>query len=258
MFLEEIVAEKRHELAARQASLSLIELKRRIVEQAEPLDFTGALVRDREVSLIAEVKKASPSKGLLLPSFDAVALAKTYAENGASAISVLTEERHFQGSLEHLSAIRRALGNGLPLLRKDFIFDPYQVYEARAYGADALLLIVAILGDEELRELLVLSRQLGMQCLVEAHDQLELERALKARARVIGINNRDLRTFKVDLTTTQKLAPLVPNGNVIVSESGIRSRQDMDLLRAWGVQSALVGEALVTARDIPAKVRELV
>lgn len=255
MFLDTIVAEKRRDVATKKAEVPLKELERLISERAEPLNFAEALRGGEGVRLIAEVKRASPSKGLLLPNFDPVALAKVYADNGAAAISVLTEERYFQGSLEHLAAIRQAVG--LPLLRKDFIFDPYQIYESRAYGADALLLIVAILEDTEMKQLLQQSRQLGMQCLVEVHDEGELARALWVGAKVIGINNRDLRTFIVDLATTQRLVPLVPEGYIIVSESGIKSREDIERLRSWGVQAALVGEALVTAPDIAAKVREL-
>ncbi|MBI2907589.1 MAG: indole-3-glycerol phosphate synthase TrpC [Chloroflexi bacterium] len=254
MFLDDIVADRRREVATARVSRPLRELETLAFRQAKPLDFAGAL-QDNGVRLIAEAKKASPSKGLLVPNFDPVGLARVYAENGAAAISVLTEERYFQGSLGYLSAIRQAVA--LPLLRKDFIFDPYQVWETRACGADALLLIAAILNDEKLRGLLDLSRDLGMECLVEVHDETELERALGLGAQVIGINNRDLRTFKVDLATTHRLASRIPPGRVIVSESGIKSREDIDLMRGWGVHAILVGEALVTAQDVAAKVREL-
>jgi indole-3-glycerol phosphate synthase len=168
----------------------------------------------------------------------------------------LTEERYFGGSLEHLMAIREKLDK-IPLLRKDFIFDPYQVYESRAFGADALLLIVAILSDEQLVELLSLSHELGMKCLVEVHDEAELERALLSGAEVIGINNRDLGTFTVDLATTKRLRPLIPLDRIVVSESGIRDRGDVQMLREWGVDAILVGEALVAASDVAKKVREL-
>ncbi|MDY6908287.1 MAG: indole-3-glycerol phosphate synthase TrpC, partial [Chloroflexota bacterium] len=219
-------------------------------------DLTSALRGDR-VRLIAEVKRASPSRGVLRPDLDAVAIARTYAQSGAAAISVLTESTHFQGRLEHLRQVREALGAGVPILRKDFIFDPYQVYEARAYGADALLLIVAILDDGVLGELRSLARGLGMVCLVEVHDEQELTRALASGAEIVGINNRNLETFAVDLETTRRLCPLVPAGKTVVSESGIRERADIDLLEKWGVHACLVGEALVTAADVAAKVREL-
>jgi len=252
--LDQIVESVRQELARRQAEVPLAELKQSIREAPTPLDFGAALGGER-VRLIAEVKKASPSKGLLRPNFDPVQLAETYAQNGAAAISVLTEADHFQGSLAHLAAIRERVS--VPLLRKDFIFHPYQVYESRAYGADALLLIVAILGHEELSQLLSLSRQLGMQCLVEVHDRDELEVALQSGAKIIGVNNRNLRTFEVDLSVTEQLRPLIPPDRIVISESGVKSGSDMDKLAQWRVDAALVGEALVTAEDIAAKVREL-
>ena len=170
---------------------------------------------------------------------------------------MLTEPRYFQGSLDYLRDIRAALGEALPLLRKDFIYDPYQVYEARAYGADALLLIVAILKPQQLADLLALSHGLGMGCLVEVHDQAELEIALESGAGIIGINNRDLSTFKVELAVTGRLLPLVPPDRVVVSESGIGSRRDMEKLKGWGVDAALVGESLMSAPDIALKMKEL-
>lgn len=259
MFLERIVELKQAALARSQAEIPLEELRRRLEGISAPLDFAGAL-QGGSVRLIAEVKKASPSKGLLCPQFDPVTLATTYAQNGAAAISVLTEEPHFQGSLEHLALIRDTLRQrelSVPLLRKDFLFDPYQVYESRAAGADAILLIVAILSDAQLRDLLQLSHELGMACLVEVHDEAELERALSAGAKIIGINNRNLHTFETRLEVTQRLRPLVPQGRLVVSESGISSRHDVERLREWGVNAVLVGEALVTAADVAAKVRDL-
>ena len=185
-------------------------------------------------------------------------IAQTYASNGASAISVLTEARYFQGSLNHLKDIKKALGNKkLPLLRKDFIHDPYQVYESRAYGADSLLLIVAILTPQKLGELLLLSHELNMSCLVEVHNELELEIALRSEAKIIGINNRNLRTFMVNLATTERLRPLIPPDRIVVSESGIKSRSDMEKMRQWGVDAVLIGESLISAPDIAAKMKEL-
>ena len=254
--LDEIVAAKRQELAQVKASCSLAEQRDRIGQRPPPLSLVSAL-GGGEVRLIAEVKKASPSRGLLCPDFDPVQLAQTYAGNGASAISVLTDPR-FQGEPEHLSAIKESGASGpAPVLRKDFIFDPYQVYEARAMGADTYLLIVAILSPAQLAELLDLGRELGMDALVETHDESELQTALAAGAGIIGINNRDLRTFNTDLATTEGLAPLIPGDKVIVSESGIFTPEHLQRLGLLGVNAVLVGEALVTAPDTAAKVREL-
>jgi len=257
MILDRIVADNLRELEARKRSFPLEELKRVALEQPAPLDFASALRGDR-IQLIAEVKKASPSRGIIRPDFNPVEIAKTYAGNGASAISVLTEVRYFQGSLNHLRDIRNAPGSKrLPLLRKDFLYDPYQVYESRAYGADSLLLIVAILTPEKLEELLRLSHQLGMGCLVEVHNEAELEIALESQARIIGINNRDLSTFTVDLAATERLRPLIPPDRIVVSESGIKNRGDMENLRQWGVDAVLIGESLLSAPDITAKMKEL-
>lgn len=253
--LDKIVADKKEELKQRKKAVPFSELELRIAHRAGTLDFAAALKRDG-VSIIAEVKKASPSKGVLCHDFNPVALARTYADNGAAAISVLTESKYFQGSIEHLVEIREAVE--IPLFRKDFIFDPYQVYESRAYGADALLLIVAILEQEQLDELSTLSHELGLNCLVEVHNESEVDRALRSGARIIGINNRDLKTFQVDIGTTQRLRPLIPEDRIVVSESGISSRRDIDNLKSWGIDAALVGEALLTSDDIAAKMRELV
>ncbi|MFC2002669.1 indole-3-glycerol phosphate synthase TrpC [Chloroflexota bacterium] len=257
MILEQIVADNRLELETRKNIAPLAELQRIALEQPPLLDFASALRGDR-IQLIAEVKKASPSKGVIRPDFNPVEIAQTYASNGASAISVLTELRYFQGSLNYLKEIKNALGNRrLPLLRKDFIHDPYQVYESRAYGADSLLLIVAILASEKLEELLGLSHELGMQCLVEVHSEAELEIALRSGAIIIGINNRDLNTFTVNLATTERLRPLIPPDRIVVSESGIKNHSDMEKLRQWGVDAVLIGEALVSAPDIAVKIKEL-
>ena len=254
--LDEIVTAKGKELAQVKASAPLAVVQERIAQRPNPLSLAGVL-RGGEVRLIAEVKKASPSRGLLCPDFDPVQLASTYADNGAAAISVLTDPR-FQGEPEHLSGIK---GSGVtgsaPVLRKDFIFDSYQVYEARAMGADAYLLIVAILSPAQLAELLAQGRELGMDALVEIHDEDELQVALDVGAEIIGINNRDLRTFKTDLSTTEDLAPLIPGEKAIVSESGIFTPEHLHRLGQLGVDAVLVGEALVTAPDAAAKVREL-
>ncbi len=254
--LDRVVADKREELAAAQAALPLVELKARLSSAPPARPFAAAL-RGESIRLIAEVKKASPSRGLLRADFDPPALARAYAAAGAAAISVLTDEKHFGGSPEHLRAIRKALPSGPPLLRKDFLFDPYQVYETRCHGADALLLIAAILDSGPLAELIELAKALGMAVLVEVHDEAEVGRALAAGAEVIGINNRDLRTFQVDLATTERLQPLVPPDKTVVSESGIFTRDDVRRLEALGVHAVLIGEALVTAPDPGAKVQEL-
>ncbi len=253
--LNRIVAQKREEVEQRKRSLPISTLKERLARRKKPLDFASALSGD-STRLIAEVKRASPSRGLLCPNFNPVALAKTYAQGGAAAISVLTEINYFEGSIDHLTAIREEVR--LPLLRKDFIFDGYQIYESGAYGADALLLIVAILSQEQLEELLSLTHSLGLSCLVEVHNEAEVERALLSGAEIIGINNRDLNTFTVDINTTRRLRPLIPKERIVVSESGIRSREDIEKLEGWGVNAVLMGETLVTAGDIPAKMRELI
>lgn len=253
--LNKIIAQKRDEVKQRKQSQPLSALKERIAQRETPLDLAAALKGD-QIRLIAEVKRASPSRGVLCPDFNPVVLAKKYAQGGAAAISVLTEVNYFGGSLDHLAAIKEAVS--LPILRKDFIFDHYQVYETAAYGADALLLIVAILSQEQLAELLALSHSLGLECLVEVHNEAEADRALLSGAKIIGINNRDLRTFNVDINITRRLRPLLPREQIVVSESGIRSQQDVKKLKGWGINAVLIGEALVTADDIPAKIRELV
>jgi indole-3-glycerol phosphate synthase len=193
----------------------------------------------------------------LRSDFDPVRLATEYRDAGAAAISVLTDEKHFQGSLSHLRAVREALPDGPSLLRKDFLFEEYQLYEARSSGADAVLLITAILETSVLRSLIALATSLAMDVLVEVHDERELDCAVAAGAKIIGINNRDLRTFEIDLAVTERLAPLAPPGTTIVAESGIFSRKDLRRLEACGVHAVLIGEALVTAPDAGAKIREL-
>ncbi len=254
--LDKIVAAKREELAEAKRAAPLSEVQQAAAGRPRPLNLSGALIGGG-IRLIAEVKKASPSRGLLSPDFDPVRLAGTYVANGAAAVSCLTDPR-FQGELAHLSAIKQSGASGrAPVLRKDFIFDPYQVYEARAAGSDGILLIVAILEPPLLKELLETAQSLWMQCLVEVHDENELEAAVEAGAEIIGINNRDLHTFTTDLAVTQRLAPQIPRGKVMVSESGIFTRDDLRLLNRVRVNAVLVGEALVTAPDVGAKVREL-
>ena len=223
-----------------------------------PNDFYTALQKPG-VSLIAECKKASPSKGLLVPRYNPVRLARTYVQGGASAISVLTDGRHFQGSLEHLRDVRQAVGGQkIPVLRKDFIFHPYQVYEARAAGADAILLITAVLGETDLRDLLQLTHQLGMNALVEVHTEAELEKALAVGPRIIGVNNRNLQTFEVDFANTARLRALIPQDVVVVAESGLKTAVDIRTMRDIHVDAVLIGETLVKSKDLLATVKELV
>jgi indole-3-glycerol phosphate synthase len=256
MILDDIVADKIPEIEARKRELPLEELKKAASEQPPALDFASTL-KGEGVKIIAEVKKASPSKGVIRVDFNPLDIALTYAENGASAISVLTDNKYFQGSLDYLREIKKALEDkNVPLLRKEFILDEYQVYESRANGADALLLIVAILDTEKLETLLELSHILGMGCLVEVHNESELETALSSGAGIIGINNRDLKTFEVDLDTTGRLRPLIPGDKVVVSESGIKDRGDMEKLAGWGVDAVLIGESLMASDDIAAKMKE--
>jgi indole-3-glycerol phosphate synthase len=255
MFLDKIVAEKLKEVERRQKAFPLPKLRAAIMERPAPLDLAAAISGDN-LRLIAEVKRASPSRGVIRADLDPVKLASSYARGGAAAISVLTESRYFGGSREDLEAIKRALPD-IPLLRKDFILKPYQVFESCSWGADAMLLIVAILDDNELEELLSLSHALGMQCLVEVHNRYELERALACDARIIGINNRDIDTMTVDINVTRQLRPPIPRGRIVVSESGIKGRDEAQKLKEWKVNAMLVGEALVSADDVVAKIKEL-
>jgi indole-3-glycerol phosphate synthase len=254
--LDDIVEAKKSVLAKAKLDVPLDELQRRIMGTTAPVSLADALKGD-DIRLIAEVKKASPSAGLLRMDFDPAALATAYAANGAAAVSCLTDE-HFQGTLDHLSAVKAALTPyGVPVLRKDFLTDPYQLFEARAYGADAVLLIVAVLPADALKALIGMAVGLQLQCLVEVHDEAELATALDAGAKIIGINNRDLHTFKTDLAVTEALAPKAPDGVIVVSESGIKDRADMVRLHKLGADAGLVGEAIVKQTDPGAKVREL-
>jgi indole-3-glycerol phosphate synthase len=253
--LDRIVAYKPAEIAAARARVSEAELERRIAALPPARDFRAALEQGNEVRLIAEVKKASPSAGVLRADFDPVAIARIYEQHGAACISVLTDEPSFQGHLSYLERIRAAVA--VPLLRKDFLIDRYQLLEARAAGADAVLLIAEILDDAKLRYLLREAHALGLQALVELYDRANLPRVLDAGARLVGVNNRDLRTFVVRLEHTLELAALMPKNVCLVSESGIRTRADLELLRCDGVRAALIGETFMRAPDIGAKVDEL-
>lgn len=248
--LERIVAAKRAEVATARKRTPEVKL-----DAAPPVrDFIAAL-RAKRPAVIAEIKRASPSRGLLRSNFDPAAIAKSYEKGGAACMSVLTDKEFFQGAGEHLSAARAACA--LPVLRKDFLIDPYQVFESRALGADCVLLIAACLADAEMRELEALSRGVGMAVLVEVHDGEELERALKLETPLVGINNRNLRTFETRLETTLDLLPRVPHDRLVITESGILSRADVARLRQRGVKAFLVGEAFMRAADPGAALAEL-
>jgi indole-3-glycerol phosphate synthase len=253
--LDRIVASKRREIAAARAAVSDAELERRLASAPPTRDFQGPLEAAPDIGIIAEVKKASPSAGVLRADFDPVAIARIYARHGASCLSVLTDEPFFQGKLAYLTDIRAAVD--LPLLRKDFILDRYQLLEARLAGADAVLLIAEILDEPTLPRLLLEAAELGLQSLVELYDRENLSRVLAAGARLVGVNNRDLRTFVTRLEHTLEIAASVPPDVCLVSESGIRTRADVDRLKAGGVRAVLVGESLMRADDIGAKLAEL-
>ncbi|NUP89777.1 MAG: indole-3-glycerol phosphate synthase TrpC [Candidatus Sumerlaeia bacterium] len=254
--LDAIIATKRDELAAAQAAVPPAEMERRALAEAPPRDFAGAL-RGPDLAVIAEIKRASPSAGIIRLDFDPGAIARSYEAGGASALSVLTDVAHFQGSLDFLRAARGAAA--IPALRKDFTTDPYHLFEARAHGADAVLLIVAVLTDPLLRDLVRLAGELGMAALVEVHDPAESDRALEAGARLLGINNRDLRTFHTDLAQTERVMARLPSrgGLTVISESGIRTAADLRRLEDIGVDAVLIGEHLMRAPDPGAALRRL-
>ena len=255
MILDTIVAHKRIELEDDKQRMPLDTLKRKIRDLPPTRDFRAALSTPNSIHLIAEVKKKSPSKGIIRADFDPVGIARTYAENGASAISVLTDQEFFAGELAYLSAIREAVT--LPLLRKDFTIDPYHLYQARLAGADAILLIVSILTLTQLREFTELAQSLGLASLVEVHTEAELELALTGGAEIVGINNRDLKTFHTDIATTFRLRASIPTDKVVVSESGINTHNDVIKLKEAGINAILVGESLMRSPNIGDKVREL-
>ena len=255
--LKKIVEVKNREVDRLKTEVPVEELEQRLQDQPEPLDFADVLSGSR-VKVIAEVKRASPSRGVLRENLDVEWLAGLYVENGAAAISVLTNRDHFYGSLDDMEAAGSiAHDSDIPVLRKEFIYDPYQVVEARAHGADAILLIATMLRPDQLARLKQQAEELGMQCLVEVHDEDELAVAVEAEAKIIGINNRDLRTFHTTLDTTFELADQIPSDCILVSESGLRTPEDIDRVREAGASAVLIGDALVTAPDPGAKLREL-
>ena len=256
MILDEILKHKRCEVAASRGRVPLSEVSARAGDAPPPRDFRGALGGRLDVALIAEIKRASPSAGLIRADFDPAAIASSYHAAGAAALSVLTDRRFFGGEPGFIALAKAAAP--LPVLCKDFIIDASQVYEARAAEADAILLIVRILSDNELADLLGLAHELGMAALVETHNAAEVDRAVQSGASIVGINNRDLDTLGVDLATTEALAARVPPDQVLVSESGVASRSDVERLAASGVDAVLVGETLMRSHDVAVAARELI
>lgn len=257
-FLKQVVAKKREKIFFAKNQLPLEILKEKITNAnlvARP--FTKTINKTGQISLIAEIKKASPSRGIIREDFNPLEIAMVYQQNGVAAISVLTEEEYFQGSLDHLKLVKESVS--IPVLRKDFIIDAYQLYESKISGADAVLLIGALLSRENLTEFLEIASNLGLDCLVEVHNEKELKKVLGIKnAHLVGINNRDLHSLEIDFKVTEKLFPLIPKEKTVVVESGIRSNQDILFLKILGVRAVLIGEVFMQATDIKAKLEELI
>ncbi len=259
MILTQIIEEKRREIESAKSGVSQKKLLGKIEKikvSRKPNFFKHAIEKPHKLHLIAEVKKASPSAGIIREEFDPVKIASTYEANGASAISVLTDRKFFQGSITHLKQIKKTVS--LPVLRKDFIIDEYQIYESVAAGADAALLIADLISAEELRKFMDIGRQFNIDFLIEVHSVEDVKKAVDSGGEIIGINNRDLHTFKVDINTTTRLLKIIPEGKVVVSESGIKAKKDISYLTSLGVNAILVGEAFMRSADIGRKVRELI
>jgi indole-3-glycerol phosphate synthase len=255
MILDKIVDYTRKKLEEEKIITPFNKIVSQIEACNETRNFKKSIIENKDISIIAEVKKASPSKGVIREDFQPLAIAKEYEKNKVQAISVLTENKFFQGKDEYLSQIKGI--TSIPILRKDFIIDPYQIYQARVLGADAILLIAAILTKNELIDFQSIAKEIGLQCLVEVHDESELNIVLETEAEVIGINNRDLKTFKTTLETTERLMSFIPKDKAVISESGINTRKDMEFLSNLGVQGVLIGESLMRAKSIDEKLKEL-
>lgn len=257
LILDKIVKAKKTQLENEKKNIN-IEAWKQIISRPgihKPLDFYRSITKEKKTCIIAEVKKASPSGGVLKEKYEPVQIAKEYWMSGVDAVSVLTEKNFFLGDEEHLSKVRQAIP--LPVLRKDFIVDVWQIYQSRYIGADAILLIASILSDFELKKFLIIADMLGLHCIVEVHDRHELERALQCGAKIIGINNRNLKTFEVDIKTTESLIKHIPYGVAVVSESGIKNYEDFKRVQDAGVNAVLIGEAFMKAADIKDKIKEL-
>jgi len=257
MILDEIVEKKRVTIQEEFGSISSDIMKQKLLmsKVGPALDAAKVLKKKDDLAIIAEIKPASPSKGIIMENVDSVSIGKEYFEGGADMISVLTEEHYFKGSKDNLIKVRQRIP--LPILRKDFVIDIRQIYQSRMIGADAILLIVSILSDEELKTFQIVSKILGMSCIVEVHDEQELKKALEVNAEIIGINNRNLKTFEVNLDTTERLIKMIPKSKIVVSESGITTRSDMEYLKGLGVNAVLVGETLMKAKSPKDKLKEL-
>ena len=253
--LAKIIEEKKNVVERSKSKISLDTLIRKLKQVPKTRLFKKALKNEKKISLIAEIKKASPSKGIIRKSFNPLKIAKIYEQAGADCLSVLTEERFFKGRLDYIKAIRKRVK--LPILRKDFIIDEYQIYESRVYGADAILLISSMLPIEKLKRFLNISKKLKLDCLVECDCLPSLRKALKAGAEIIGINNRDLHNFEVDLGKTKRLIKYVPKGKIVVSESGISASKDIEFIKAVGADSVLIGTSFMICKDIAGKLKEL-
>lgn len=253
--LNQIIAHKKEEVGRRKKEVKIDSLKAQLPNCPSSRGFKEAITQGNEINIIAEVKSASPSAGVLIKDFDPVGIADDYLKGGADALSILTEQKFFKGNLDFIPLIKKE--NPLPALRKDFIIDPYQIYESKIYGADAILLIASILSVDTLKDFLSLSSELGMDALVEIHNEEELSIALSTGCDIIGINNRNLKTFETDLATTIKLMSCIPPEKIVVSESGIKSREDIIQLEEAGTRTVLIGEALIRAKDRVAMLKEL-
>jgi len=254
--LKEIINKKKEKLVLAKQAMPEEEIKLKLAELASPRPFIEAINKPRVISLIAEIKKASPSRGIIRDDFNHIEIAKIYQDVGVQALSVLTEEDYFQGNINYINEIKAVVN--LPILRKDFIFESYQVYESRFYGSDAILLIADILSKDKIIELTQLAQSLGMDCLVEVHEEKELKKVLTLKdVPLIGINNRNLRTLEVDLKTTEKLFTLIPKSKIVVVESGLKKSQDILFLKILGINAVLIGEAFMESADIARKVEEV-